>query len=154
MHDLVLWPAQAVPLLGYMVWPNDPTMFERWLEAHRRDDPSAISELTQKLTLIEQHWARVADIVHLHYDLAHGRHLERPGGTSVGKAIALIDAIARSKGTGVAKLWEIWATYKDIAHVISAAARISAEATQANPANSGACTRLYPACRPASPARL
>ena len=57
MHDLVLWPDQAVPLLGYMAWPNDPAMFERWLEAHRRDDESAISELTQGLTLVEQHWA-------------------------------------------------------------------------------------------------
>src|SRR5262245_65878231 len=75
IHDLVVWPDQAVPLVGYMAWPNDPIMFQRWLEAHRRDDASAISDLAQGLTLIEQHWARVADIVHLHYDLDEGRHL-------------------------------------------------------------------------------
>jgi len=133
MHDLVLWPDQAVPLLGYMAWPNDPAMFERWLEAHRRDDESAISELTQGLTLVEQHWARVADIVHLHYDLAQGRHQMQRGGASVGKAIALIDANAKSKGTGTAKLWEIWATYKDAGHLIAAACLVSAEAKTRHP---------------------
>jgi hypothetical protein len=128
IRDLVLWPDQAVPLVGYMAWPNDPIMFAHWLEAHRHDDPSAISDLARGLVLIEQHWARVADIVHLHYDLAHGKHLERRGGASVGKAIALIDAKARSKGTGAAKLWEIWTAYKDVAHLVTAAVLISAEA--------------------------
>jgi len=132
-RDLVLWPAQAVPLVGYMAWPNDPIMFERWCEAHRGDNPSAISELTRGLTLVEQHWARIADIVHLHYDFAHGQHLERRGGASVGKAIALIDANAKSKGTGTAKLWDIWATYKDVAHVIAAAVLISADAKRRHP---------------------
>jgi hypothetical protein len=134
MCDMVLWPAQAVPLLGYMAWPNDPVMFERWLEAHRRDDPSAIGELAQGLTLVEQHWERVADIVHLHYDLAHGRHLQRRGGASLGKSIALIDARARSKGTGAAKLWQIWATYKDAGHLVTAACLISAAAQTRYPA--------------------
>ena len=23
-QDVVLWPEQAIPLLGYMCWPNDP----------------------------------------------------------------------------------------------------------------------------------
>jgi len=133
MRDLVLWPAQSVPLLGYMAWPNDPVMFERWLEAHRRDDASAISDLTQGLTLVQQHWARIADIVHRHYDLVHGGHLGRRGGPSVGKAIALIDAKATSKGTGAAKLWEIWTTYKDVAHLITAAGLVSAEAKTRHP---------------------
>ncbi len=128
INDLVEYPDQAVPVVGYMAWPNDPTMRERWLDAHRRDDPTAISQLAQGLKLVEQHWARVGDIAHLHYDLAHGRHLKRRGGTSVSKAIALIDANAKSKGTGTAKLWEIWATYKDVAHLITAAVLVSAEA--------------------------
>jgi hypothetical protein len=128
IRDLVVWPDQAVPLVGYMSWPNDPIMRERWLEAHRRDDPSAISDLAQGLTLIEQHWARVADIVHLHYDLVRGRHQERRGGASVGKAISLINANARSKGTATAKLWEIWTTYKDVAHLVTAAVLVASDA--------------------------
>src|SRR5207253_425968 len=34
----------------------------------------------------------------------------------------------KSKGTSPAKLWEIWKTYKDVAHLITAAVLISAEA--------------------------
>jgi len=128
MRDLVVWPEQAVPLVGYMAWPNDPIMRDRWLEAHRRDDESTISDLTRGLTIVQQHWARVADIVHLHYDLVHGWHQERRGGASVGKAISLIDANAKTKGTGTAKAWEIWKTYKDVAHLVTAAVLVSAEA--------------------------
>jgi hypothetical protein len=128
LRDLVVWPDQAVPLVGYMAWPNDPIMRERWLEAHRRNDDSIISELARGLTIIQQHWARVADIVHLHYDLVHGRHQQRRGGASVGKAISLINANARSKGTGAAKVWEIWKTYKDVAQLVTAAVLLSGEA--------------------------
>jgi hypothetical protein len=127
-RDLALWPDQAVPLVGYMAWPNDAIIRERWLEAHRCNDDRTISDLAQGLTIIQQHWARVADIVHLHYDLVHGLHQERRGGASVGKAISLIDANATTKGTGAAKLWEIWTTYKDVAHLITAAVLVSAEA--------------------------
>ena len=49
-------------------------------------------------------------------------------GPSVGKAIALIAANAKSKGTGTAKLWEIWKTYKDVAHLVTAAVLVAAEA--------------------------
>ncbi len=109
-----------------MAWPNAVEARERWLNAHRCNDQSAINALATRLKIIQQHWARVADI-HLHYDLAQGQHQKRRGGASIGKAIALIDAKARSKGTGAAKLWEIWKTYKDAAHLITAAVLISAE---------------------------
>jgi len=128
MRDLVMWPDHAPPLVGYMAWPNDPITRERWLLAHRRDDEPAISDIARGLATIQRHWARVADIVHLHYDLVHGRHQERRGGVSVGKTISLIDANAKSKGTGAAKLWEIWSTYKDVAHLVTAAVLLSAEA--------------------------
>ena len=127
MRDLVLWPGQALQLVGYMAWPNDPIMRERWLEAHRRNDHST-NEFMQRLKIIQHHWTRAADIVHLHQDLAHGGHQQRRGGPSVGKAISLIDANAKSKGTGAAKLWEIWAAYKNVAHLVTAAVLVSAEA--------------------------
>jgi hypothetical protein len=125
--DVVLWP-QALPLLGYMAWPNDAAARDRWLEAHRRNEHPVIDEFVRKLKLIQQHWARTADIVHLHYDMTSGGHQERRGGPSVGKAIFLVDAIAKSKGTAAAKLWEIWKTYKDVAHLVAAAVLVSAEA--------------------------
>src|SRR5262245_33222610 len=128
IRDLVLWPDQALPLVGYMAWPSDPIMRERWLEAHQRSEQSALNELMQRLKIIQQHWARVADIVHRHYDLVHGQHLERRGGASVSKAIALIEAEAKSKGTGRAKLWEIWKTYKDVGHLVTAVVMVAADA--------------------------
>jgi hypothetical protein len=130
--DLIFWPDQAVPLVGYMAWPNAAEMRERWLNAHRCDDQAAIKALAAKLKIVQQHWARVADIVHLHYDLSQGQHQKRRGGASVGKAIALIDANAKSKGTGAAKLWEIWKRYKDAAHLVTAAVLVSAEAQTRN----------------------
>lgn len=128
IDDLVVWPNQALPLVGYMAWPNDPAAHNRWLVAHRRDDQSGVSELARKLKTVQQHWARVADIVHLHRDLAQGQHQVRRGGSSVGKAISLINANAKTKGTGTAKLWEIWKTYKDVAHLVMAAVLVAGEA--------------------------
>jgi hypothetical protein len=82
----------------------------------------------QRLNIIQQHWARVADIVRHHQALADGGHQQRRGGPSLGKAISLIDANAKSKGTGKAKLWEIWATYKDVAHLVTASVLVSFDA--------------------------
>jgi hypothetical protein len=127
IDDLVVWPDQAVPLVGYMAWPNDAVAHNRWLEAHRGNDKPAISKLAPP-KLIQQHWARIADIVHLHHDLTQGQHQKRRGGASVGKAISLINASAKSKGTGTAKLWEIWKTYKDVAHLVTGAVLVSGEA--------------------------
>jgi hypothetical protein len=128
IREFVLWPDQATPLVGYMAWPDDPIMRERWLKAHRCNDPSAISDLARRLVLIEQHWARVADMVHLHMDLTHSGRQRRRGGPSLSKAISLIAANARSKGTGTAKLWEIWKAYKDVAHLVTAALLVAADA--------------------------
>jgi hypothetical protein len=129
LDDVVIWPDQALPLVGYMAWPNDANARNRWLDAHRpRVDQPALAVLARKLKIIQQHWTRVADIVHLHCDLRRGAYQERRGGASVGKAISLIAANAKSKGTRTAKLWENWKTYKDVAHLVTAAVLVSAEA--------------------------
>ena len=130
IDEVVELPEQALALVSYMAWPNDVAARGRWLDANRAvSDQSEINELSRKLKLIQQHWARVADIVHHHFDFDRGQHQKTRGGASVGKAIALIDAIAKSKGTGAAKLWDIWKSYKDVAHLITATVLISGEAT-------------------------
>jgi hypothetical protein len=126
-EGLVLWPDQGAALVGYMAWPGELVERNRWIENHRRDDEEAISLSVQRFKMAQQHWARLADIVHLHRDLDHGGHQKARGGASVGKAISLISANAKSKGTGAAKLWEIWSTYRDIAHVATAAVLVAAE---------------------------
>ena len=99
----------GIPLLGYMGWPNDLTerenavaVTQEWLEY------GEIGPLTPGLRTAQQHWARVADIVHLHHDIANGGHQEKRGGASVGKAIHLLSKLSKSKGTGEARLWKIW----------------------------------------------
>jgi hypothetical protein len=144
-NDLIQFPPQAVELLGVMAWPNDQSKRARWVKAHvpvsETDsadlkslsgywsaDRGALAEFLPEIRKIQKHWARVADIVHLHFDLDHGGHQRRRGGVSVGKAIALVSGFATSKGTGDSRLWEFWKRYKDSAHLIAAAVLISAEA--------------------------
>jgi hypothetical protein len=127
-NEVVIWPKQAIPLVGYMAWPNNSLARNNWDEvAQKWFDQSDLS-MPPKLKIIQQHWARVADIMHKHYDLTRGEHQLRRGGSSVGKAISLIDANAKAKGTGSAKLWEIWKAYKDVAHLVTAAMLVSGDA--------------------------
>jgi hypothetical protein len=126
--DLVLWPDQGAALVGYMVWPDDLLERNRWIENHRRNDEEAINNIVRGFKRVQQqHWASIADIVHLHYDLTHGEHQKARGGASVGKAISLISARAKSKGTGTAKLWEIWSRYRAVAHLATAAVLVAGE---------------------------
>jgi hypothetical protein len=128
--QVIAWPDQTIPLVGYMAWPNNQNLRDDWLNANQSDNQSALNMLLRKLKIIQQHWARMADICHLHYDLSQGGHQKRRGGPSVGKAISLIAANAKSKGTGTAKLWVIWKTYKDVGHLVTAAVFVCADARE------------------------
>jgi hypothetical protein len=131
-QELVFWPDHAISLLGYMGWPNDPgvranamRVLRGWSEGDKTSLPG--------LRRIQTDWTRVADILSLHYDLAAGGHQAKRGGSSIGKAIALANANSRSRGTGVANLWNCWKAYKDVAHLVTAATIICYEACrQAN----------------------
>ena len=110
-----------------MGWPNDPAARSK-AEAILRRWPEGSSTVPPRLGRIQHEWLRVADVTHLHYDIAQGRHQIRRGGASIGKAIALAAAITRSTGTGVATFWNYWKIYKDVAHLVTAATLICAEA--------------------------
>src|SRR4051794_35485934 len=67
----------GILLLGYMVWPNDTikrenavAVIQEWLH-HGEPGPLPLG-----LRTAQQHWARVADIIHLHHDIATGGHQE------------------------------------------------------------------------------
>jgi hypothetical protein len=129
-QTVVMWPEQAIPLLGYMCYPNDrharATLLRTlvsWREASE-DSPPAIPK---RLGRIQHNWLRVADIFHHYSDLVAGGHQARRGGASLGKAITLVAANARSRGTKAATFWKIWSTYKDVAHLVAAATFICAE---------------------------
>jgi hypothetical protein len=132
-QTVVLWPAQAIPLLGYMCYPDDADargslieILRSWGGASEEDEPT----FPQKLGPIQRDWIRVADIFHLLADLVAGEHQKRRGGPSVGKAVTLTEANAKARGTGKANLWKTWSNYKDVAHLVTAATIICAEARQ------------------------
>ena len=59
--ELIFWRDQAVPLVGYMAWPNAAELREHWLNAHRCDDQAAIKALATKLKIV-QHIGRGSQI--------------------------------------------------------------------------------------------
>ena len=125
---VVMWPEQALPLLCFMCFPNDEAARDdllrtlwSWQDASQR--PAA----PDKLGRIQADWLKVADIFHLYCDLIGGRHQERRGGPSIGKAITLASAKAKNWGTRKSKLWELWTAYKDVAHLVTAASLVRKE---------------------------
>jgi hypothetical protein len=130
MDEVVLFPELSVRLVSYMAWPNDETARNAWIAAHGPCEEAITpnEQHCREFVLIQKHWARAADVLHHHYDLWQGGHQVRRGGASVGKSIHIVAAGAKSPGTGKAKLWEIWSAYKDVAHLVTSAILVSAEA--------------------------
>src|SRR5262245_9473913 len=126
-QTVVLWPDQGIPLLGYMMWPNDPTERDEAMRAVRSWAEGS-KTVPRRPGRIQHEWLRVADVFHCYCDLIDGQHQERRGGPSIGKAIALVEAKAKSSGTGAATLWQCWKRYKDVAHLVTAASLICFEA--------------------------
>jgi hypothetical protein len=125
--------AIAVPLLGYMGWPNDPVareqamkMLRAWLDG---EEPK---EFLKQIPLLHKNWGRVADIVQLHYGLSEGGHQQRRGGASVGKAIFLGSKRIKARGASLTIMWEGWSDYKDVAHLIAAIIAVCADMQRRN----------------------
>ena len=123
----------SIPLLGYMGWPNVAAgredamkMLRAWLDG---DEPR---EFLQQISLMHQHWGRVADIVQLHSGLSEGGLQQRRGGASVGKAIFLSSKRIEARGASQANMWEGWSNYKDAAHLITAIIAVCADIQRRN----------------------
>ena len=128
-QTVVMWPEQAIALVGYMCWPNDAvarsetlTMLKNWPNEVDR------ASVPRRLPRIQHEWLRVADIFHKYWDLVAGQHQARRGGPSISKAIDVVYENTESRGTSKASLWHFWETYKDVAHLVTAAIVICAEA--------------------------
>src|ERR1041385_963647 len=121
---IVLWPEQAISLVGYMGWPNDRETRAASMRI-LRSWPQESQVVPPRLRQIQTDWARVADIFNQHYDLSVGGHQRRRGGPSIGKAVELTTAQSEGRGTGKANLWRSWKTYKDVAHLVTAATILS-----------------------------
>jgi hypothetical protein len=130
-NTTVMWPDQAIPLLGYMCHPNDKTardslmgIVRSWPEHLGSGRPPG----PRKLPRIQTNWLKVADIFQAYCDMLAGGHQKQRGGPSLGKAITLVEKKAKTRGTGESRLWELWGAYKDVAHLVTAATLICAEA--------------------------
>jgi hypothetical protein len=123
---VVLWPDQAIPLVGYMGWPNEPAARDEALRI-LRSWPEGSESVPPRLGRIQHEWLRVADVFHCYCDLIDGQHQQRRGGPSIGKATTLVAARAQSRGTSATTLWHYWQKYKDVAHLITAATLICRE---------------------------
>ena len=130
-QQTVLWPDQAIPLAAYMCWPNDEDARVRLMTALRSSDP--VHPERRPLGRIQHEWARVADVFHLYYDIAQGKHQISRGGPSIGKAVTLVAANTKSRGTGEPTLWAHWKLYKDVAHLVAAAVLICSNARHVIP---------------------
>jgi hypothetical protein len=126
---VVMWPNQAIPLLGYMCHPAGGAarktltgILRGWNDHSGPGQPP----VPDKLGRIHSDWLKVADIFHCYCDLIEGKHQERRGGPSIGKAVTLVAANAKSRGTGEANLWKVWQDYKDVAHLVTSATLICA----------------------------
>src|SRR3954447_21673573 len=92
-ETVVMWPDQAIPLLGYMCCPNDEgarQAFVRILRSWPEHSGPGRPPIPKKLGRIQADWLKVADIFHCYCDLIEGRHHKRRGGPSIGKAITLV----------------------------------------------------------------
>lgn len=125
----VMWPLQAIPLLGYMAHPNDPDARAALTETLKGWSAGS-TVIPARMRQMQVEWARVADIFNLHHDIKTGAHQERRGGASIGKAITLAAAQIEGWGSSEANLWETWTRYKDVAHLVAAATVVTADALE------------------------
>jgi hypothetical protein len=126
------WPRQSLAILACMAWPHDVYARRAWRDAHQPGAEEQLDTLMKAISRKAPAWGRVADIFHLYYDITAGRHLKRRGGASIGKAITLAETNTRRRGSGHAQLWKLWTQYKDVAHLITAAVVVSAQARTMN----------------------
>jgi hypothetical protein len=136
-------------LVAYMAWPNDETRRDQWIAALRAERHLATAEaeglLNQpdniglkllakpasaarmsEIADLQTAWTAVADVFQRLIDMATDEHLSLRGGPSVSKAIALC---AFDKTYGRAQVERFWSQYRDVAHLITAAAWLASRDT-------------------------
>jgi len=132
----------ALHVVAYMAWPNDEAKRDQWkaaveaaelLAGANAAEPReqfditdlkllaepALEAKTAEIVAMQNAWGAVADIFSRLVDMAadEGLHLRR--GPSISKAI---DLCQKDKNYARAQLEKFWSQYRDVAHLIAAAA--------------------------------
>jgi hypothetical protein len=111
---------QGAALIGYMLYPASEDARASFGSALRASaDPLRLNLKGMRRT--QYQWLRVADVLHLYYDMATGGHQSRRGGATISKAAHLAAKNTKSLGTSEPTFWSAWKTYKDVATAVTAA---------------------------------
>ena len=136
-------------LAAYMAWPNDGAKRNQWIAALRAekhlanagaqgllDQPDnvglkllakpALAAKMSEIADLQSAWTAVADVFQRLIDMATDEHLSLRRGPSVSKAIALCEF---DKTYGRAQFERFWSQYRDVAHLITAAAWLASRDT-------------------------
>ncbi len=141
--SLISWPRATVSLMAYLAWPNDEerrnsfiatclALFNLANEAcpHSQElapfggvaaiARSAFIPLLGEITQLERQWLEVAEIFQLIVDMAWDDRAILRRGPSISKAIDLCEL--ESELRGHSQLRQSWSEFRDVAHLLAAAA--------------------------------
>ncbi len=141
--SLIPWPRVSASLMAYLAWPNDEerrnsfiatclTLFKladeappNWQELARFGGVAAIAKaafipLLGEIMRLERKWLEVAEIFQLIVDMAFDDHAILRRGPSISKAIDLCELESGLRGHS--QLRQSWSEFRDVAHLLAAAA--------------------------------
>jgi hypothetical protein len=119
LRDKFILSGQAAVLAGYMFQPLLEKNRNTFVEA-LRSVPDPIRLNLKGMGRVQYKWLRVADVFHIHYDLAAGAHQSHRGGATISKAVYLAARNSKSLGTSEATFWSAWKAFKDVAPLVTA----------------------------------
>ena len=110
---------QALALAGYMLYPANGDARASF-EAALGSVPDPLRLNLKGMSRIQYRWLRVADVLHLYYDMAVGGHQSRRGGPTISKAVHLAAQNTKALGTSEPTFWSAWKAFKDVAPLVTA----------------------------------
>ena len=110
---------QALALAGYMLYPANEDARASF-EAALGSVPDPLRLNLKGMNRIQYRWLRVADVLHLYYDMAVGGHQLRRGGPTISKAVHLAAQNTKALGTSEPTFWSAWKAFKDVAPLVTA----------------------------------
>jgi len=127
LHKKFVLSEQAEALAAYMFHPASEESRSSFRSILRLS-PEPLRLNLKGMRRIQYRWLRVADVFHLYYDLAIGAHQSRRGGITLSKAVYLAAKNTKSIGTSEPTFWCAWKAFKDVAHLVTAAVMVLANA--------------------------
>ena len=147
------FPEASHLLVAYMAWPNDEQERNRWMATTiaffvaeqipapwpgqemfplfgglRTVADSSFSPIVEKLARIQDRWPRVADVMQKVVDIHYDKRGPIRGGASISKAL---DVLQNYNALPVkSRLSQDWSHFRDVAHLVAAAAAIAAAGEQ------------------------